>query len=156
MTNIKTPTTIKNEARVAAFEALRTALAEVYGAENVYRVGDTEVAVKVGDAPSGEPIYATFAPTVKDFVDRATKTKTVKAYDLTAEVAAYEAKVKGREVKAAEAAEKKAVKVAADKARREATAKAKAERAKAKADKADSLTEFKERKLNDVTVKVKP
>ena len=155
MTNIKTPTTIKNEARVAAFEALRVALAEVYGAENVFRVGDTEVAVKVADAPSGEPIYATFAPTVKDFVDRATKTKTVKAYDLTAEVEAYEAKVKGREVKAAEAAEKKAVKVAADKARREATAKAKAERAKAKADKADPLTEFKERKLNDVTVKVK-
>ena len=155
MTNVKTPTTIKNETRTAVFEALRVALAEVYGTENVFRVGDTEVAVKVANAPTGEPIYATFAPTVKDYCDRTTNTKTIKAYDLTAEVEAYERKVAERDTKTAEAKAKKAEKIKADKARREANAKAKAERAKAKADKADALTEFKNRKLNDVDVKGK-
>ena len=155
MTKIKTPTTVKNETRTAVFEAMRVALATAYGAENVFRIGDTEIAVKVANAPTGEPIYATFAPTVKDYCDRTTNTKTIKAFDLTAEVNAYERKVAERDTKAAKAAEEKAAKVKADKARREATAKAKAERAKAKADKADALTEYKNRKLNDVDVKGK-
>lgn len=129
MTKIKTPTTVKNETRTAVFETLRIVLANAYGPENVFRIGDTELAVKVANAPTGEPIYATFAPTVKDYADRVTKTKTIKAYDLTAEVNAYTAKVVDRETKAAEAAEKKAAKIKADKARREANAKAKAERA---------------------------
>jgi hypothetical protein len=155
MTKIKTPTTVKNEIRTAVFETMRVALATAYGAENVFRIGDTEVAVKVGNAPSGEPIYATFAPTVKDYTNRTTNTKTIKAFDLTAEVNAYERKVAERDTKAAEAAEKKAAKVEADKARREANAKAKAEHAKAKADKVDALTAYKNAKLNDVTVKAK-
>lgn len=129
MTKIKTPTTVKNETRTAVFETLRVVLANTYGTENVFRIGDTELAVKVANAPTGEPIYATFAPTVKDYADRVTKNKTIKAYDLTAEVNAYTAKVADRETKAAEAAEKKAAKIKADKARREANAKAKAERA---------------------------
>ena len=155
MTKIKTPTTVKNETRTAVFETMRVALATAYGAENVFRIGDTEVAVKVGNAPTGEPIYATFAPTVKDYTDRTTKNKTIKAFDLTAEVDAYTAKVAEREVKAVEAAAKKADKVKADTARREANAKAKAEHAKAKADKVDALTAYKNARLNDVTVKAK-
>ena len=155
MTKIKTPTTVKNEIRPAVFETMRVALATAYGAENVFRIGDTEVAVKVANAPTGEPIYATFAPTVKDYTDRTTNSKTIKAFDLTAEVAAYERKVAERDTKAAKAAEEKAAKVEADKARREANAKAKAEHAKAKADKVDALTAYKNRRLNDVTVKAK-
>ena len=156
MTKIKTPTTVKNEIRTAVFETMRVALATAYGAENVFRIGDTEVAVKVGNAPSGEPIYATFAPTVKDYTNRTTNTKTIKAFDLTAEVNAYERKVAERDTKAAENAAKKADKVKADKARREANAKAKAEHAKAKADKVNALTEFKRRKMaEDVNVIVK-
>ena len=155
MANTKTPTTIKNEVRAEAFEGLRVALSNVYGAENVYRIGDTELAVKVAVSPDDKPIYATFSPTVKDYCDRQTKSKVIKAFDLTAEVTAYEKTLAERKVKAEETAERKAKKIETDKARRKATAKAKAERAKTKADKSDPLTEFKERKLNDVTVKVK-
>ena len=155
MTKIKTPTTVKNETRTAVFETMRVALATAYGAENVFRIGDTEVAVKVGNAPTGEPIYATFAPTVKDYTDRTTKNKTIKAFDLTAEVAAYEETLAKRKAKAEETAERKAKKIETDKARREANAKAKAEHAKAKADKVDALTAYKNARLNDVTVKAK-
>ena len=135
MTKIKTPTTVKNEIRTAVFETMRVALATAYGAENVFRIGDTEVAVKVGNAPSGEPIYATFAPTIKDYTDRTTKTKTIKAFDLTAEVNAYNATLDKRAKEAEETAERKAKQIAEDKARREANAKAKAEQ-KAKREKA--------------------
>ena len=153
MTKIKTPTTVKNETRTAVFETLRVALANTYGTENVFRIGDTELAVKVANAPTGEPIYATFAPTIKDYADRVTKTKTIKAYDLTAEVEVYERKVAERNAKSVTAKAVKAEKIKADKARREANAKAKAERAKVKA---DTLTEFKRRKqVEDVNVIVK-
>ena len=154
MANTKTPTTIKNEIRTATFETMRIALGEAYGIDNVYRIGDTEIAVKVAEAPTGEPIYATFSPTVKDYCDRQTKTKVIKAFDLTAEVAAYEKTLAERKVKAEETAERKAKKIETDKAKREATAKAKAEHAKVKA---DTLTEFKRRKMaEDVNVKMKP
>lgn len=133
MANTVTPTTVRNAARVKAFTQMTEAFSAVYGAENVYRIGDSEIAVKVDTAPTGEPIFATYSPTVKDYCDRETKTKTIKAYNVTAEAEAYAAKVAEREAKAAESAEKKAAKVAADKARREANAKAKAEHAKAKA-----------------------
>lgn len=133
MAKVKTPTTIKNEVRAEAFEGLRVALSNVYGAENVFRIGDTEVAVKVAISPDDEPIYATFSPTVKDYRDRQTKTKVIKAFDLTAEVNAYEKTLAERKEKAEENAERKAKKIEADKARREATAKAKAEHAERKA-----------------------
>lgn len=133
MAKVKTPTTIKNEVRAEAFEGLRVALSNVYGAENVFRIGDTEVAVKVAISPDDKPIYATFSPTVKDYCDRQTKTKVIKAFDLTAEVNAYEKTLAERKAKAEENAEHKAKKIEADKARREATAKAKAEHAKRKA-----------------------
>lgn len=137
MTKIKSPTTVKNKTRTAVFKTLCTVLGQAYGLDNVHRIGDTEIAVKVGEAPTGEPIYATFAPTVKDYCDRQTNIKTIKAFDLTAEVEAYQTKVKSREVKAAESAEHKAKKIDSDKARRKANAEAKA---KAKADKAKALT----------------
>ena len=153
MANTKTPTTIKNEIRTATFETMRIALGRAYGANNIYRIGDTEVAVKVAEAPTGEAIYATFSPTIKDYCDRQTKTKTIKAFDLTAEVNAYEKTLTERKAKAEESAERKAKKIESDKAKREATAKAKAEHNKVKA---DTLTEFKRKMAEDVNVKVKP
>jgi len=148
-----TPTTIKNQVRAQSFEGLKVALGQIYGAENVHQIGDTELAVKVGAGPDDEPIYATFSPIIKDYCDRQTKTKTIKAFDLTAAVNAYNATLDKRAKEAEEAAERKAKKVAEDKAKREANAKAKAERAKVKA---DTLTEFKRRKMvEDVNVKVK-
>ena len=127
MAKVKSPTTIKNEVRTEVFEVLRVALAEVYGTENIHRIGDTEVAVKVAEAPTGEPIYATFSPTIKDYCDRQTKTKTIKAFDLTAEVNTYKTTLEKRAKEEAEAKAKKAEKIAKDKAQREANAKAKAE-----------------------------
>ena len=157
MTNINnpTPTTVKNNARVKAFDLMVEMFGQAYGLDKVHRIGDTEIAVEVDTAPTGEPIYAVYSPTVKDYCDRTTKTKTIKAYDLTAEVNAYNALLAKREADKAEAAEKKAAKVKADKAKREANAKAKAEHAKAKADKVDALTAYKNARLNDVTVKAK-
>jgi hypothetical protein len=130
-----TPTTVKNQVRTECFEGLKLALSQVYGADNVYQIGDTEIAVKVGISPDDKPIYATFSPVVKDYCDRATKTKTIKAFDLTAEVNAYNATLDKRAKEAEETAERKAKKIAEDKARREANAKAKAEQ-KAKREKA--------------------
>lgn len=155
MTNIKnpTPTTVKNAVRVKAFDIMTEVLGQAYGLDKVHRIGDTEIAVEVATAPTGEPIYAVYSPTVKDYCDRTTKTKTIKAFDLTAEVNAYNALLAKREADKAEALTKKAAKVAADKAKREANAKAKAEHAKAKA---ETLTEFKHRKMaEDVNVIVK-
>lgn len=130
-----TPTTVKNQVRAECFEGLKLALSQVYGADNVYQIGDTEIAVKVGISPDDKPIYATFSPIVKDYCDRTTKTKTIKAFDLTAEINAYNATLDKRAKEAEETAERKTKKIAEDKARREATAKAKAEQ-KAKREKA--------------------
>lgn len=130
-----TPTTVKNQVRAECFEGLKLALSQVYGADNIYQIGDTEIAVKVGISPDDKPIYATFSPIVKDYCDRTTKTKTIKAFDLTAEVNAYNATLDKRAKEAEETAERKTKKIAEDKARREATAKAKAEQ-KAKREKA--------------------
>lgn len=130
-----TPTTVKNQVRAECFEGLKLALSQIYGAENVHQIGDTELAVKVGISPDDNPIYAIFSPIVKDYCDRTTKTKTIKAFDLTAEVNAYNATLGKRAKENEETAERKAKKIAEDKARREANAKAKAEQ-KAKREKA--------------------
>lgn len=130
-----TPTTVKNQIRTECFEGLRVALGQVYGAENVHRIGDTEIAVKVGISPDDEPIYATFSPTIKDYCDRQAKTKVIKAFDLTAAVNAYNATLDKRAKEAEETAKRKAKKIAEDKARQEANTKAKAEQ-KAKREKA--------------------
>lgn len=149
MANTATPTTVKNETRAEVFEVLCNALAQVYGLENVHKIGDTEIAVEVAKAPTGEPIYATFSPTIKDYCDRVTKTKTIKAFNLTAECNAYSKVLISRKEKVEKTAENKSKKIAADKARREANAKAKAEHAKLKAEKTDKGIEALERMMSN-------
>ena len=155
MTNIKnpTPTTVKNNARVKAFNLMVEIFGQAYGLDKIHRIGDTEIAVEVDTAPTGEPIYALYSPTVKDYCDRTTKSKTIKAFDLTEAVNAYNATLDKRVKEAEETAERKAKKIADDKAKREANAKAKAEHAKAKA---DALTEFKNRWQKMSNAKVEP
>lgn len=149
---MKTPTTIKNEARAIAFSELCRVFTD--GGYSVHRIGDSEIAILIDTTTDGEPIYATLSPVIKDFCDRQTKTKTIKAFDLTAEVEAYKETVAKREAKTEENKKNKAKKIERDKARREANKKAKAEHNKIKA---DTLTEFKRRKMaEDVNVKVKP
>ena len=126
----KTPTTVKNEVRAETFQNMVTMFSETYGNDKVFIIGDSEIAVQVSTAPTGEPVFATFSPTVKDYCDRTTKTKTVKAFDVTAEVAKFSATLNKRAETAKKNAENKAAKIAKDKAAREKRA---AERAEAKA-----------------------
>lgn len=129
MATTKTPTTVKNEIRTAFFAEMCALFAEKYG--EVVKIGDSEVAIRVGTAPTGEPVWATLSPTVKDYCVRQTKTKTVKPFDPVSAGFAYAEKVQNREIKAEEAAKAKAEKIARDKALRE---KRKAEREAKKAE----------------------
>jgi hypothetical protein len=124
----KTPTTIKNEARGLAFKTMVEIFRQHYGEDLVFIIGDSEIAVQVDTSPDGEPIYATFSPTVKDYCDRKTKTKTIKAYNVNEAAAQYVNKVNEREIKAEENKAKKEAKIKRDKELRE---QRKAEREKA-------------------------
>lgn len=138
MANItKTPVQIMNAVRPDAFKNLVKAMTMVYGEENVFQTGDSEIAVKVDTSPDGKPIYATYSPTIKNYTARTTKTKTMTAYDAPAEAKKYAESVKKREEEAAKNAEAKAKKTAKDKADR---AKRAAKIAEAKAKKKEGET----------------
>jgi len=129
-----TPTTVKAVARTKAFETLIDVMRKCYGAENVHIIGDSEIAVKVDTSPEGEPIYSTYSPTIKDYCDRTTKTKTLKAFDPSIAENEYKEKCAEREKKAETARENKAKKIKADNERRE---KARQERQKLEEKKKD-------------------
>lgn len=127
MTKEKTPVQVMNDVRPVAFESLVKAMAAVYGEDNVFRIGDSEIAVKVADSPDGKPIYARYSPTIANYTERTTKTKTIKAYDAPAEAKKYAESVKNKAEEAAKNAENKAKKTARD-------SKARAEKAQKIAD----------------------
>lgn len=122
----KTPTTIKNESRGIAFKAMVEIYKAHYGENKVFITGDSEISVEVNTSPDGKPIYATYSPTIKDYCDRKTKTKTIKAYNVNEVAAQYANKVNEREVKAAEEKAKKEAKIKRDKELREQRKKEKA------------------------------
>lgn len=124
----KTPTTIKNESREIAFKTMVEIYKAHYGENKVFITGDSEIAVEVNTSPDGKPIYATYSPTIKDFCERKTKTKTIKAFNVHELAAQYANKVNEREVKAEEIKQKKEAKIKRDMELRE---KRKAEREKA-------------------------
>jgi hypothetical protein len=119
MAKQKTPTVVKNENRKIAFEMLKTAMETICGKENVYVIGDSEIAYPVGIAPTGETIYAVSNPTIKDYCDRKTQTKTIKAFSVEKAVKDYEETIKERENKAKTIAENKAKKIERDNKARE-------------------------------------
>jgi hypothetical protein len=125
----KTTTAIKTAIRETAFSDLITAFSEIYGADNVSIVGNSEIAVGCGivkdkDGFEHECVF-TVKPVVKDYEDRKTATKTIKAYDRLDEAEAYEAEKSEKEKKAEEKAKARAEKNARDeKARAEKKAKA--------------------------------
>jgi hypothetical protein len=127
MSTKKTPTTVKNEARKDGFNLLKNALVTALGEENIFVIGDSEIAYPIGNAPTGETIYATSSPTVKDYCERKTKTKTITAFDVEKAVNDYKKTIEDREEKARINAENKAKKIERDKKARE---KAKAEKEK--------------------------
>lgn len=124
-----TITTQKNLTRVKAVKEMTEIFTNRYGAENVYIIGDSEIAVKVDETENGEPIYATFSPTVKDFQDRKTPKKTIPKFDPAALAENWTEKVKLREAEKAKKARLKKAKIERDRAAR---LKAKAEREKEK------------------------
>lgn len=125
----KTTTAIKAAIRETAFSDLVTMFSEIYGADSVSVVGNSEIAVGCGivkdkDGFERECVF-TVKPVVKDYEDRKTATKTIKAYDRLDEAEAYEAEKSEKEKKAEEKAKAKAEKKARDeKARAEKKAKA--------------------------------
>lgn len=129
----KTPTTIKNETREIAFKTMVELYKSHYGENKVLITGDSEISVEINTSPDGKPIYVTYSPTVKDYCDRKTKTKTIKAYNAQEAAAQFANKVNEREAKAAEEKAKKEAKIKRDKELRE---QRKAEREKAKEEKA--------------------
>lgn len=120
---------IKDKARSVAFSDLIAAFSELYGSDNVSVVGNSEIAVAIGDIKCADgtlgEVCFTVKPVVKDYEDRKTATKTIKAYERLNEADAYEADKSEKEKKAEEKAKAKAGKKARDeKARAEKKAKA--------------------------------
>lgn len=116
----KTYTTIKNEIRATATEMLEKALREMYGDAVVGKSGTSEIVLDFGeDDETGNRRYVTFAPTVKEFRDRKTTSKSFKAFDGKKAVDDYVEAMRKKAEKAEEDKKKKEEKIAADKALRE-------------------------------------
>ena len=122
-----TPVQVMNDVRPVAFENLVKAMTLVYGEDKVFRTGDSEIAVKVADSPDGKPIYARYSPTIANYTERTTKTKTIKAFDAPKEAKKY---AESQKIKAEEAAKNA-----------ETTAKKKARDAETRAKKAQKIAE---------------
>ena len=106
----KSQRTILNEARTKAFDKL----VEIITANHtgmVYIVGDSELAIQVDTAPTGEPIYATISPTMKPYQGRRTSQKYIKAYDPITECEKFIEYAKEREEKAKKKEEEKQKKI---------------------------------------------
>lgn len=126
---VKGLTACKNKARMEAFEALISAMSEIFGTERVSVIGNSEIAVGIGDTKDSDgftrEVCFTVKPVIKDWQNRKTATKTIKAFDRADEAEAFEISKSEAEKKAEERAKAKAEKKARDeKARAEKKAKA--------------------------------
>lgn len=120
---------IKAQVKAALVTEFIDYLADKYGEDAVgmIRTGTTSKTNEIGfivDEVTGEdgevnPLVVTINPTVKEFANRKTDKKTYTAFNFIAARNAYDAYADEKEAKAADAAEKKAKKIASDKARRE-------------------------------------
>ena len=137
MAKEKTPVQVMNDIRPVAFDALVKAMSAVYGEDNVFRIGDSEIAVKVADSPDGKPIYARYSPTIANYTERTTKTKTIKAFDAPEEAKKYAESQKNKAEEAAKNAE--------------ITAKKKERDAKVRAEKAQKIAEARAAKVGGIT-----
>lgn len=116
----KTYTTIKNEIRATATEMLEKALREMYGDVVVGKSGTSEIVLDFGeDDETGNRRYVTFAPTVKEFRDRKTTSKSFKAFDGKQAVSDYAESIEKKARETEEKRKAKEEKIAADKALRE-------------------------------------
>lgn len=130
--DFKTGKAIKDGVRDVAFQDLLEMFTAKYGADRVTVVGNSEIAVgiddiKLSDGTISELVF-TVKPVVKDYEDRKTATKTIKAYERLIEGDTYEVSKTEKEKKAEEKAKAKAEKIERDKKTRAEKAKAKAEK----------------------------
>lgn len=132
---------VKNKTRAENTEKLYSALISAYGEENVFKVGDSEFSVYVGNAPTGEEMYVNFGITVKEYEGRRTEKREYKAYNGKEQAEIYEKEQAEKAEKQAEKDKLKAEKQARDKAAREkqkeAREKARREKAEKKAKKGE-------------------
>ena len=118
-------------------------MSEIFGAERVSVIGNSEIAVGIGDTKDSDgftrEVCFTVKPVIKDWQDRKTASKTIEAFNRADEAEAFKISKSEAEAKAEERAKAKAEKKARDeKARAEKKAKAEAEKkAKAEAEKGD-------------------
>lgn len=137
MKDFKSGKALKDKVRETVFADMLEMYIEKYGEENVSIVNKSEIAVCVNTVlmPNGQEyeICCTIKPVMKDFDDRKTPTKVLKAYQRIREEEAYEVDKQASEKKAEEKARRNAEKKRKDFERR---AKAKAEKAKAEKAKA--------------------
>ena len=115
MAKAPTPTTVKAQARKIAFQKL----CEAFGDYDFFQTGDSEIAVPIDTAPTGEIIYALYSPTIKDYCERKTPNKVIPAYNPIAESEKYAAHVEKNIEKAEIAKQKKAEKIEKDRIARE-------------------------------------
>ena len=108
-----TPTTIKANARAKAVSMLKDLF------PNHIQVGDSEIAIPIDTAPTGEIIYATISPTVKDYCERKTPNKIIPAYNPTAEKEKWERHNAQKAENAEQTKKTKAEKIERDKKARE-------------------------------------
>ena len=91
MMNFENVKNVKDAAKTDVLANIVATLVEVYGEENVSRVGTTEYAVAVG-AKDGNEVVVNIKPTSKDFENRKTSKKEFVAYDRLAAAADFDAK----------------------------------------------------------------
>lgn len=134
MANKVTAQQVKNQERAKAVEKLETALKSVYGAENVFRVGNSEFSVYVGNAPTGEEMFVNFGAETKEYEGRRTEKREYKAYNGREQAELY---AQETAKKAEEKAEKDRLKAEKQERDRKAREKQKLAREKARAEKAE-------------------
>ena len=99
-----TPTTAKNKARKTVTDLTYEMYVEMLGAENVSRVGDSEISICIGTRTDSDgfdrEVCVNIAPTAKEVEDRATtKQGVLPAYDRAEAEAEYIDKIKDRDAK---------------------------------------------------------
>lgn len=109
-----TPTTAKNKARSAMVDFINETMIETFGAENVSKVGDSEISIAIGDRVDSDgfvrEVCVNISPVAKEVEDRAASKNIYEAYDRLA-IAEYYEKEKAKkeeEKKKKEDAKKKA------------------------------------------------
>lgn len=115
MAKAPTPTTVKAQARKIAFQKL----CEAFSDYNFLQTGDSEIAVPIDTAPTGEIIYALFSPTVKDYCERKTPNKIIPVFNPTAEKEKWENHNAQKAEKAEQTKKAKAEKIERDRKARE-------------------------------------